>query len=118
MRQLQTETHEWMTRALGPGIRDDKRERILRFLEEAMELCQVCELPVGAIYAMIDYTYNRPVGEIEDEVGGVMICLAALCNANFVDMQTAVDTRMLLCHQNMEAIRLKHMAKPSSVRHI
>ena len=118
MRQLQTETAEWMTRALGPGIRDDKRERVLRFLEEALELCQVCELPIEAIHNMIDYTYNRPVGEIKDEVGGVLICLAALCNANDVDMQTAVSVRMRLCYQNMEAIRLKHMAKPRSVRHV
>jgi hypothetical protein len=65
-------------------------------------------------HALVDYTWSRPKGERFQEVGGVMVTLAALCLANGLDMHAAGETELARITEpaTMERIRAKQAAKP------
>jgi hypothetical protein len=59
---------------------DDTKERGFRFLEEALELFQAVGMSKDDALKVVDYVYERPVGIAEQEVGGTMVTLLALCS--------------------------------------
>lgn len=110
---IQSRVQPWMMACFGPEISADKLERGDRFLEEAIELLQSVDYPRERIYALIEYVYGRDQGEINQEVGGVMITLAALCLAHGQDMHEAGETELARIWTKVEKIRAKHAAKPT-----
>ncbi|ASD50446.1 hypothetical protein FDI24_gp164 [Acidovorax phage ACP17] len=106
----------WMMACFGAEISADLGERNLRFLEEALELVQSCGCSVDEAHQMVDYVFNRPIGEPSQEVGGVMVTLAALCLANSLDMHTASETELSRIWTKVEVIRAKQASKPVPVR--
>ena len=80
--------------------------------EEALELVQACGCTASEAHQLVDYVYGRDVGEPAQEVGGVMITLAALCLANGIDMAGAGETELARIWTKVEAIRAKQAAKP------
>ena len=78
---LQSRVLPWMLACFGPTIPFDKTERNHRFLEEALELVQSIGCTQSEAHQLVDYVYGRPAGEPSQEVGGVMVTLAALCIA-------------------------------------
>lgn len=110
---LQLRTLFWMMgvwRAKFHSIANNARERQFRFAEEALELLQSLGFSREDVNTIADYTYGRPPGEPEQEVGGAMITLAALCNANSIDMDHAATKEMqrISTPEMMEKIRRKH----------
>ncbi|WYW00984.1 hypothetical protein Aura_00067 [Pseudomonas phage vB_PpuM-Aura] len=75
----------WLVKAFGVETAHDKKERVYRFTEEALELGQATGLTKEEALALVDYVFEREVGEIKQEVGGVMTTLAALCFAHEID---------------------------------
>lgn len=72
----------WCLECFGPRVANDRRERADRFIEESLELAQTVEgFTKERALALVEYVFNRPKGEARQEVGGVMVTLAALCNA-------------------------------------
>ncbi|MCA8120485.1 hypothetical protein LGN07_17320 [Burkholderia cepacia] len=65
-------------------------------------------------HELVDYTWSRPVGEPTQEVGGVMVTLAALCLANGLDMHAAGETELARINvpETVAKIRAKQAAKP------
>ena len=61
---------------------------------------------------MVDYVYDRPMGEPEQEVGGVMVTLAALCSADGIDMEAAGEKEISRVWKMVDRIRMKQAAKP------
>lgn len=109
---LQRRVKPWMLTTFGAEIAADKVERNHRFLEEALELVQACGCVQNEAHQLVDYVYGRPQGEINQEVGGVMITLAALCLANGFDMHAAGETELARIWTKVEQIRAKQAAKP------
>ena len=109
---FQENVRQWLLACFGPKIAADKIERNHRFIEEALELVQAAGCTQSEAHQLVDYVFNRPVGEIEQEIGGVMITLAALCLAHGFDMVEAGDKEMLRVWSKVEQIRAKHAAKP------
>ncbi|MFX5747833.1 hypothetical protein ABTE19_23195, partial [Acinetobacter baumannii] len=72
----------------------DLPERNHRFFEEATELVQSTGMTQSEAHQLVDYVYGRPVGEPVQEVGGVMVTLAALCLAAKMDMHAAGETEL------------------------
>ena len=103
----------WMNACFGEQISADKQERNHRFLEEALELIQACGATVEEAHQLVDYVYDRPVGEVSQEVGGVMVTLAALCLAQDMDMHAAAETELTRIWGKVEHIRAKQAAKPA-----
>ncbi|WP_420213463.1 Lar family restriction alleviation protein (plasmid) [Burkholderia aenigmatica] len=111
---FQNRVQPWMLACFGAEIAADRAERNHRFFEEAGELVQACGMTREEARALVDYTWARPVGEPAQEVGGVMVTLAALCLANGLDMQTAGETELARINvsETIEKIRAKQVAKP------
>lgn len=82
--KLQERIRDWVTSTFGPGPIDDKRERALRLVEEALELAQAMGLEQGKALALVPYVYGREPGELRQELGGVM--LTALAAAECLDL--------------------------------
>lgn len=109
---FQKRVQPWMMACFGPAIAADREERNHRFLEEALELVQACDCTASEAHQLVDYVFNRPVGEPRQEVGGVMVTLAALCLAQQLDMHEAGETELARIWTKVEQIRAKQARKP------
>ncbi|MCY1215358.1 hypothetical protein D9M69_118990 [compost metagenome] len=109
---FQARVQPWMLECFGAEIAADKQERNHRFLEESLELVQACGATASEAHQLVDYVYGRPVGDKHQEVGGVMVTLAALCLAQGLDMHTAGETELARIWTKVEQIRAKQAAKP------
>lgn len=102
----------WMLACFGAEISGDVIERNHRFLEEALELVQSTGCTAGEAHQLVDYVYGREVGDPPQEVGGVMVTLAALCLATGMDMHSAAEDELARIWTKVEKIRAKQAAKP------
>lgn len=109
---FQVRVQPWMQACFGAEIASDKVERNHRFLEEALELVQACGCTQSEAHQLVDYVFRRPVGEKHQEVGGVMVTLAALCLAQGLDMHQAGEVELARIWTKVDAIRAKQAAKP------
>lgn len=111
---LQTQVRKWTNAAFGKEVSNDRDERNHRFLEEALELVQAQGCTRIDAHTLVDYVFERPAGEPRQEVGGVMLTLAALCNASDLDMSAAAQDEMRRVWDKIETIRAKQAAKPKN----
>lgn len=111
-KSFQGRVAEWMLACFGEAIAADRMERNHRFLEESLELVQANGCTQSEAHQLVDYVFNRPIGELEQEVGGVMVTLAALCGASGTDMHKCGDTELDRVWKKMDQIRAKQAAKP------
>jgi hypothetical protein len=102
----------WMDKCFGPEISSDAVERNHRFLEESLELVQALGCKSSEAHQLVDYVYGRPLGEPFQEVGGVMVTLAALCIASNLDMHKNGETELTRIWTMVEKIRAKQAVKP------
>ena len=112
--EFQQRVAPWMDACFGPVISKDAVERNHRFLEESLELVQACGCTKSEAHQLVDYVYGRPVGEKSQEVGGVMVTLAALCLAQSLDMHDCGETELKRIWGAVEKIRAKQAAKPKN----
>lgn len=102
----------WLIECFGHDVAQDRVERVHRFVEESVELAQACGCSRDEVLALVDYVFARPVGEIRQECGGVMVTLAALAYAHRFSMRHAADAELERCKTMIDVIRAKHAAKP------
>jgi len=107
----------WMIQCFGAVVSDNLLERGDRILEEVLEMLQATNYPFERIAPLANYTYSRPIGEPSQEVGGVMVTLAAFCRAHKLDMHQAGETELARISQPeiMEKIRDKQAAKERDI---
>lgn len=112
--EFQRNVDSWMDACFGQTIKADQVERADRFIEEALELAQTIPgFDADRGHALVDYVFGREVGESFQEVGGVMVTLAALCNEINLDIQSAAACELSRVWTKVEAIRAKQAAKPT-----
>lgn len=109
---FQERVQHWMQACFGAEISADRLERNHRFLEEALELVQACGATRDDALALVAYVFDRPAGNIAQEVGGVMITLAALADPNAVSMTGAGEKELARIWEKLEPIRAKQATKP------
>lgn len=109
---LQTRVQPWMMACFGAEIAADTVERNHRFLEESLELVQSLGCTKDEAHMLVDYVFGRPAGDPVQEVGGVMITLAALCLANGLDMHEAGEIELARIWTKVDQIRKKQEGKP------
>lgn len=78
--QRQRAVYEWATQTFGPGATLPS-ERVLRLLEEAVELAQAERLPLDRALAVVHHVYGKPAGLPENEAGDVGVTLLAYCES-------------------------------------
>lgn len=101
----------WMQECFGPEISKDVTERGDRFLEEALELLQANGYDLTRVSTLVDYVASRPSGQPSQEVGGVMVTLAAYCLAKGIDMHEAGERELQRIWTKVPQIRAKQQAK-------
>jgi hypothetical protein len=111
---FQSRVLEWLMACFSQAICRDTTERNHRFLEEALELVQSTGCSRSEAHQLVDYVFDRPVGETFQEVGGVQVTLAALCSAVGIDQDAAGEAELARISRPdvMERIRQKQAAKP------
>lgn len=114
MEKFQRKIREWMLACFGSAISMDRRERNHRFFEEAIELVQAGGMSKEDALMLIDYTYARPIGEKVQEVGGVMVTLAAWCDAHGINLKEAAWMEQERIWGKIDAIREKQRTKPKN----
>lgn len=112
-RDFQGRVQPWMSACFTPEICADGVERGDRLVEEVFELLQSEGYDPARIPALRDYVWARPVGEPSQEVGGVMVTLAAFCLAHDLDMHAAGETELARIWTKVEKIRAKQASKPT-----
>ena len=112
---FQPRVHQWLLDCFGWEIAGDRQERGDRLLEEVLELLQSGGYDPARVAALRDYVWGRPVGEPAQEVGGVMVTLAAYCVAHDLDMMGAGQTELarIVQPEIVKKIRAKQAAKPT-----
>lgn len=113
MINFQSQASTWASQCFGEEIARDRRERNLRFIEEALELVQSLGMSELETQRVVQYVYSRSIGLPTQEVGGVMVTLAVLCQANHIDMELAGDNELGRCWSKTDQIRKKNETKPT-----
>lgn len=108
---FQSRVHTWVLACFGQAVADDRQERSRRFLEEALEAVQATGFSATDAHRMVDYVYSRPVGELPQEVGGVMMTLAALCLAHGLDMNALGEAELTRVTQEIDQVRARQAEK-------
>jgi hypothetical protein len=109
---FQKRVNDWMVACFGTVISTDLQERNHRFFEESIELVQSTGMTRSEAHQLVDYTYGRAIGDPEQEAGGVHVTLAALCNANGIDLEAVSEAELRRVWDNIDTIRAKQAAKP------
>lgn len=112
--KFQNRAGAWMRACFPPAVCFDKTERNHRFLEEALELVQSLGCARSDAHMLVEYVFNRPIGEPSQEVGGTVVTLALLCAVHDLDMVEAgeIELSRILLPEIMEKIRAKQATKP------
>jgi len=112
MFHFQQQVYEWVVKCFGLDVACDKTERNHRFLEEALELVQATGSNRATAHQIVDYVFDRKAGLPEQEVGGVLLTLAAFCVVHGIEMQHAGRAELDRVWRKIEEIRMKQAAKP------
>lgn len=110
--KFQDNVAPWMAACFGAEVSNDRLERGDRLLEEVLELLQSGGYPPERVALLTDYVFGREKGEPHQEVGGVMVTLAAYCLAHGLDMHRAGDDELARVWTKIDKIRAKQAAKP------
>ncbi len=111
-KSFQSRVRPWLVACFGEDFDQEHHAREARFIEEAIELFQARGRSFDELISVAKYVYSRPVGEVRQEVGGVMTTLAALCIISKIDMHEAGEAELARIWTKVEAIREKQARKP------
>jgi hypothetical protein len=86
---VQKRIRRWVESRLGMAAMD-LHERGMRNSEENIELAQCCGVTEREYLALVRYVYSKPVGDIQQELGGASLTLLACADgAGYVLSQCA-----------------------------
>jgi hypothetical protein len=102
----------WTQMVLG-DLSKNVPERALRVAEEVIELAQACGVDRSSVHRLVDYVFDRPVGEPHKEIAGSMLTLYAAAEALGVDADTEFEIEMTRVQQPevIERVRRRQQEK-------
>ncbi len=89
----------WVSERFGPPVFEDTHERVMRILEEAIELAQTEDVSRDMAHKLVDYVFNKPVGESKQETAGVLITLLAYTAAKGIDLKAVTTDELARIHE-------------------
>lgn len=92
--EYQVRVGAWAAQVFGGNDESRIIDRADRLLEEVLELLQSLGYAPVRVQALTDYVFNRPKGEPGQELGGVMVTLAALSACANLDMEIAGEAEL------------------------
>jgi hypothetical protein len=114
---FQMRVMQWIAETFTPMEMDifDVLERALRFQEESMELAQTFGVPYELALKNLNSVYGKEPGERNQEVGGAMTTLAALCEAVGINMLFEGEKELARVWTKIPQIREKNLSKVRSI---
>lgn len=103
--------YDWAMAAFGAEVVADCAQRVHRFMEEALELAQACGMTRHEVGMLTAYVFDRPVGDVDQEIGGVTMTLGVLTVANKRSLGACAVAELASVYTRMEQIRAKQAAK-------
>ena len=102
----------WLEKVF-PDHASDPEERIIRTLEEVLELAQCEEVTREQMHALVDQVMDKPIGDPKQELGGVMVTLASYCAVTGMDAGNAFDAEFQRCNDPEVIVKIqrKHLGK-------
>lgn len=70
----------WAVETFGP-VALERKERLARFVEEAIELAHADGMKRADLDRLIERTYSRPIGHLWREIGQAQACLETYAEA-------------------------------------
>ena len=84
---------DWVRRCFGDEAMSP-HERACRVLEEAIELAQAEGVSKEIVAKSVDYVYNHPAGDPQQEGGGVACTLLAWCACHGFTFEGVADAEL------------------------
>jgi len=104
---MQKTVVQWGFECFGSAHMLDPVARSARFLEEAAELTQAAGPPLDHALRVLFHVYQRPVGKIDQEVGGSMNTLVVLADTLGLSAHECMTKEIARCL----ALSPEHFAK-------
>ncbi len=104
----------WLKKVFGPESLTDVEERALRFGEESLELIEALGVTKDQAIALVNQVFDKGApGEKMQELGGVCVTLASLCNVAKLDANLAYEIEFARCERPeiIAKIQEKHRTK-------
>lgn len=101
----------WICEAFGIDAARNKRQRALRFFEEAVEFGQSLGLTEDEMITEVKAVCKNPAHPPQREVGGVMTTLAGACQANGWDFIDLAEDTLYDNYRRIDRIREKQKGK-------
>jgi len=79
--ERQRQAAQWAERCFGRAVVEDRKERVTRILEEAIELAQAEGLDAGTVARLTTRVFAKPAGEPRQELGGLGVCVLVYAEA-------------------------------------
>lgn len=92
----QAEVFQWCIDVYG-AVAYDKRERVMRVIEETVELAQAEGVNIGDIMRVCYRTYARPPGDTPTEVADIVLTLMSLAENAHIDIDKEATRVMDEC---------------------
>jgi hypothetical protein len=110
----QSQVQMWLVECFGLKVASDLEQRTHRFFEEATELSQSVGMRREHAHQLIDFVFDKPVGDPAQEVGGTMVTLAGVCCAAGLNMYDSGNEELARLNDPsvIAAKRAKHKNKP------
>lgn len=88
----------WAIDCFGEDEATDPKQRVLRFLEESVELAQAIGLDREKALELVAFVYNRPAGDVQQELGqvGLTLMLVAECVSASADIAEQAECKRVL----------------------
>lgn len=109
---LRTRVNQFLADAFPDDPLVRPKVRVYRFLEEAMELAQAMEVSKEDAAKLLDYVFSRPVGEVQQELGGVVFTLVGVANSLDMDFLLEGHRSVDEAYGRIDQIRAKSKTKP------
>lgn len=115
---FQERLYQWFLHTFSeqfPQLIDNKREKSHRFIEEAIELVQACNLTKQELIEIVNVVYDKPSGDIFKEAGGVATTLSLLCQNHGFQLNAAAEAEYERNFTIIDKLREKQPFRTSMV---
>ena len=109
---FQNRARAWGLECLGYALVYDERERAHRMLEEAVEVFQSMGRSAEEAHAIVAWKMEGEPGEIQQEIGGLMMTVSVLCSSRAIDLITCAENGLADAYERIEEVRAKQLRKP------
>jgi NTP pyrophosphatase (non-canonical NTP hydrolase) len=79
----------WACETFGAEVAMNPAERLMRFIEEAIELANACDMPRETMEKIVDRVYSRGPGNIKQEAAQCQVTLELFAKVMRIDLDAA-----------------------------